>query len=55
MAAKTILTVTIRPRWWLRAYLAGVVLFSALTGASADVCKVDAWILRGLRLEVSHG
>lgn len=49
------MTITVTLRWWLRAYLSGLVLFCALTGARADVCKVEAWIKRGLRLEVRHG
>lgn len=40
----------VRTRWWLRHYLAGVVLVSVLTGRTPDPAKVEWWIRRGLRV-----
>ena len=40
----------VRPRWWLRHYLAGVALVSRLTGMEPDHEKMGHWIRRGLKV-----
>ena len=40
----------VRPRWWLRHYLAGVALVSHLTGMEPDREKMERWIRRGLKV-----
>jgi len=40
----------VRPRWWLRHYLAGVALVSHLTGMEPDPEKMERWIRRGLKV-----
>jgi hypothetical protein len=53
--ATTTITLTIKVRWWLRWYLAGVLLTSRVTGLVPDLAKVDYWIGRGVRFTVKNG
>lgn len=46
---KLTITVTVTLAWWLRPYLFGVALTSALTGAEPDMVKVTRVIDRALR------
>lgn len=36
--------------WWLRWYIAGVALMSALTGLEPDMQKVEFWAGRAVRV-----
>lgn len=49
MATNSI-TVTIRMAWWLRWYLADVIVTSTITGLQPDPDRVGAWVVRAIRL-----
>lgn len=46
------LVAQIRVRWWLRAYLAGVVIFARLAGLEPDWQKVSRWMSAGIAVRV---
>lgn len=43
---KATVTITVRPRWWVRHYLTALQAFCALMGTEPDVAKVGAFIAR---------
>ncbi len=43
--------ITIRFRWWLKYYLAGVIFTARLTGLAPDPVKVERWVARGIYFE----
>lgn len=45
-------TIVCRHRWWLKYYLAGVLLMSNVTGLDPHLGRVMRWIERGIRVEV---
>lgn len=50
--AKTTIEVSFKVVWWVRWYLMGVALTSRLTGLTPDFGKVEATILRGIKLVI---
>lgn len=50
--AKVYATIVCRHRWWLKYYLAGVMLACRLTGRDPCLSRVTRWIKRGTVLEV---
>jgi len=44
--------VHVRFSWWLRYYLGAVVICSRVTALEPDWEKLDAWIKRGIVLDV---
>lgn len=50
--AKVCATIVCRHRWWLKYYLAGVLLACHLTGRDPNLGRVTRWIERGIELEV---
>lgn len=45
-------TITCRHRWWLKYYLAGVLVVSHLIGRKPDPARVSCWVKRGITLKV---
>lgn len=45
-------TIVCRHRWWLKYYLAGVLLACHLTGRDPHLGRVTRWIERGIVVEV---
>ncbi|MES3709091.1 hypothetical protein QC590_12715 [Pseudomonas putida] len=41
-----------RQTWWLKYYLAGVLIVSHVTGREPDMGRVFRWIERGIEVEV---
>lgn len=53
MACRSVeLRARVRYAWWLRSYVAGVVLMAQITGFEPDMEKVRKWIDRGIRTEL---
>lgn len=50
--ASTSITVRLSVAWWLRWYLAGVILTARLTGLEPDLGKVQRHIRRAARVAV---
>ncbi|MBA1209365.1 hypothetical protein IAE33_000259 [Pseudomonas sp. S60] len=50
--AKVYATIVCRHRWWLKYYLAGVLLACHLTGRDPHLGRVTRWIERGIVVEV---
>lgn len=50
--AKVYATIVCRHRWWLRYYIAGVLLACHLTGRDPHPGRVTRWIERGIAVEV---
>ncbi|WP_169338824.1 hypothetical protein [Pseudomonas parafulva] len=50
--AKAYATIAFRHRWWLKYYLAGVLLACHLTGRDPHLGRVTRWIERGIVVEV---
>ncbi|WP_169738681.1 hypothetical protein [Pseudomonas fulva] len=50
--AKVYATIVCRHRWWLKYYLAGVMLACHLTGRDPHLGRVTRWIERGIVVEV---
>ncbi|WP_198528914.1 hypothetical protein [Pseudomonas fulva] len=50
--AKVYATIVCRHRWWLKYYLAGVLLACHLTGRDPHLDRVTRWIERGIVVEV---
>ncbi|MDP9557841.1 UNVERIFIED_ORG: hypothetical protein J2W65_003489 [Pseudomonas parafulva] len=50
--AKVHVTIVSRQRWWLKYYLAGVLVVSHLTGRKPDPARVSFWVKRGITLKV---
>lgn len=42
--------VRVRLAWWVRWYLAGVVLMARMSGLDSDPVKVARWVGRGVRV-----
>ena len=38
--------------WWLRWYLAGVMLMCRMTGCWPDLGKVQCWVSRAIKLRI---
>ncbi|MBF8726110.1 hypothetical protein [Pseudomonas putida] len=49
---KVYATIVCRHRWWLKYYLAGVMLACHLTGRDPHLGRVTRWIERGIVVEV---
>lgn len=45
-------TIVCRQSWWLKYYLAGVLLVSHVTGRDPHLGRVMRWIERGIEIEV---
>ncbi|HGM4965565.1 MULTISPECIES: hypothetical protein [Pseudomonas putida group] len=45
-------TIVCRQRWWLKYYLAGVLVMSHITGREPHLGRVYRWIERGIKVEV---
>lgn len=52
MAKPLTCRVRVHRAWWLRWYLAGVVMMSLATGREPDLVKVQGWIRRGLKVKL---
>lgn len=50
--AKVYATIVCHHRWWLKYYLAGVLLACHLTGRDPHLGRVTRWIERGIVVEV---
>ncbi|HDS1727713.1 TPA: hypothetical protein QEM47_000426 [Pseudomonas putida] len=50
--AKVYATIVCRHSWWLKYYLAGVLVVSYITGREPDMVRVFQWIERGIKVEV---
>ncbi len=50
--AKVYATIVCRHRWWLKYYLAGVLLACHLTGRGPHLGRFRRWIERGIVVEV---
>ena len=50
--AKVYASIVCRHRWWLKYYLAGVLLACHLTGRDPHLGRVTRWIERGIVVEV---
>lgn len=50
--ARLYATITCRHRWWLKYYLAGVLVMSHITGWYPDIPRVMRWIEPGIEIEV---
>lgn len=50
--AKVYSTIVWRHRWWLKYYLAGVLLACHLTGRDPHLGRATRWIERGIVIEV---
>ena len=50
--AKTTLTVTVTVRWWLKAYLAGVLMMARTTRCEPDLTRVRYWVGKGVKTTV---
>jgi len=50
--AKVHATIVCRQTWWLKYYLAGVLVVSHITGREPDMGRVFRWIERGIKVEV---
>ncbi|MBN6791491.1 hypothetical protein JRG49_09615 [Pseudomonas fulva] len=50
--AKVYSTIVCRHRWWLKYYLAGVLLACHLTGRDPHLGRATRWIERGIVIEV---
>lgn len=50
--AKVYTTIVCRHRWWLKYYLAGVLLACHLTGRDRHLGRVTRWIECGIVVEV---
>ncbi|MGG5288832.1 hypothetical protein [Pseudomonas shirazensis] len=50
--ARITATITCRHRWWLKYYLAGVLVMSHITGRKPNLARVTRWIERGIVVEV---
>ena len=48
--ARATITLTVKVAWWVRPYLYSLVLMSRLTGLEPDLDKVEAVVLKGLRV-----
>lgn len=46
--AQITVELSLRVAWWVRCYLAGVVIMASLAGATPNMTKVERWIRRGL-------
>lgn len=53
--ARITVKLSLRVAWWVRWYLAGVVIAARLTGATPDMTKVEQWIRRGLTVRAIRG
>lgn len=45
-------TIVCRQSWWLRHYLAWVLVMAHITGREPDLGRVTRWIERGIKVEV---
>ncbi|GGJ06446.1 hypothetical protein [Halopseudomonas pertucinogena] len=52
MAKHPTITLQVRVVWWLKWYMAGVILMCWLTGLDFDEVKVRQYVRRGLRAKV---
>lgn len=50
--AKIYATIVCRHSWWLKYYLAGVLVVSRITGREPDMGRVVRWVERGIKVEV---
>lgn len=46
------MTLSIRFAWWLRWYLAGVVLTCRMTGCQPNIERVSYWVRRAIRMRI---
>jgi len=52
MSTEHSITVRLSVAWWLRWYLAGVVLTCKMTGCQPDMGRVERWISRAIKLRI---
>lgn len=50
--AKVYATIVCRQAWWLKYYLAGVLVVSHVTGREPDMGRVVRWTERSIKVEV---
>ncbi|HGY2298964.1 TPA: hypothetical protein ACNV18_003058 [Pseudomonas putida] len=50
--AKVYATIVCRKAWWLKYYLAGVLVASHVSGREPDMERVFRWIERSIKVEV---
>ncbi|HDS1693334.1 hypothetical protein [Pseudomonas putida] len=50
--ARMTATIVCCQRWWLKYYLAGVLVMSHIAGRDPDLGRVFRWIERGIAIEV---
>ncbi|WP_449432340.1 hypothetical protein [Pseudomonas putida] len=50
--AKVYATIVCRHSWWLKYYMAGVLVVTLITGREPDMGRVFRWIERGIKVEV---
>ena len=53
MKGSTSITVSVKLSWWLPAYIACVRFVSEMTGLEPDMDRVEVWIRRGIKLQLS--
>ena len=51
MAKHSAITVQVRIAWWLKWYMAGVIMMSRLTGLDFDEAKVRWYVRRGVKVK----
>ncbi|WP_225785630.1 hypothetical protein [Pseudomonas sp. Marseille-P9655] len=49
---KVYVTIVYRHSWWLKYYMAGVLVVSRITGREPDMGRVSRWIERGITVEL---
>jgi len=52
MAKHPTITVQVRIAWWLKWYIAGVIMMCRLTGLDFDEAKVRRYVRRALKVRV---
>lgn len=52
MAKHSAIIVQVRVAWWLKWYMAGVIMMCRLTGLDFDEAKVRWYVRRGLKVSV---
>lgn len=50
--ARVTATIVCRHRWWLKYYLAGVLIMTHFTGRDVNPKRVARWIERGIKVEM---
>lgn len=54
MTKHSTITVQVRIAWWLKWYMAGVIMMCRLTGLDFDEAKVRWYVRRGVKVKAKH-